>query len=183
MKHLLEETHMKLRIFLLIWLLLPAMAFAETRAEKIETLIEAQGLLEMWQQQMDMSRAECKRQADMIYKQITSELRPNEEFQERFKRAFHKFTDTIYNKWTAKDLVDAWTQHYGPKFTEEELDRLIAFYTSDIGQKEVRVTKAVTVDFTRQIQKESQPLLQNAIKEYVRDLTTVAEDCNCKVEL
>jgi len=63
-------------------------------------------------------------------------------------------------------------------FTEAELDKLIGFYTSDLGKKEVAVTKQATAQFTEHFQKALQPIYENAIKEYIQELKLVAATAN-----
>ena len=73
-----------------------------------------------------------------------------------------------------------WAKYYAPHFTESELDQLIAFYKSDIGQKDVRASKAAAVEFAKHFSKENEVFMTNAVNEYIADLQIVAKECNCK---
>ena len=147
---------------------------------KIEELMRAQGVLEMWQQQIKMGEVESKKQADKMLEQFMSQLSPSKEFTDRFNKASKKFIEKLQGNWTAKEIVAVWAKYYGPKFTEPELDQLIEFYTSDIGQKEVQAGKVAVVEFTRYFQKENEAIMKSAINDYISDLKLIAQECKCK---
>jgi hypothetical protein len=160
-------------------LCLPVAAVADTSG-KVKRLMEAQGLLEMWQQQIDMGRIEGKKQADAMLDQLLSKLSPSPEFKERFKVAADKFVAKLQGNWTAEEIVAVWAKYHAPKFTEAELDQLLAFYTSDIGQKEVKANKVTIVEFTRHFQAENQRITKEAVDTYIADLKIIASECNCE---
>jgi len=166
----------------ILWLLLiiPSIAYSGQREEKIEILMKAQGLLEMWQQQIDYGKTEGKKQAKMMIDQMLSQLNPNEEFKKRFEEAFMNFINKLQDNWTAQQIVDIWGKYYGPHFSDKELDELIAFYTSEIGQKDIKSTKSALMEFTVHFQKEGQSIMENATKEYIQELLLVAKECNCR---
>ncbi|MCG7968458.1 MAG: DUF2059 domain-containing protein [Candidatus Thiodiazotropha taylori] len=161
-------------------LLIPAATYADQRTEKIKTLMEAQGLLDMWQQQLDYGKVEGEKQARQMIDQMLSQLNPSEEFKERFEKAFINFISKLQDNWTAQEIVDVWAKYYGPHFSDEELDKLVSFYTSDIGKKDVMATKSTMTEFTAYFQKESKPIIDKATNEYIAELRLVAKECNCK---
>jgi hypothetical protein len=156
------------------------MTYADQRTEKIEALMRAQGLLEMWQQQIDYGRVEGEKQARQMIKQMLSQLNPNEEFKARLEKAFITFIGKLQDNWTAQEIVDVWAKYYGPHFSDEELDKLVSFYTSDIGKKDVMAAKSAMTEFTAYFQKENKPIIEKATKEYISELQLVAKECNCK---
>lgn len=168
------------KYFLCVLLLFPGMVYADQRTEKIEALMRAQGLLEMWKQQIDYGKVEGEKQARQMIDQVLSQLNPNEEFKARFEKAFMNFIGKLQDNWTAQEIVDVWTKYYGLHFSDEELDKLVLFYTSDIGKKDVMATKSAITEFSAYFQKESTPIMEKATNEYIAELRLVAKDCNCK---
>ena len=156
------------------------MASADQRTEKIETLMKAQGLLEMWQQQIDYGKIEGEKQAKQMIDQMLSQLNPNEEFEARFQKAFMNFIRKLQDNWTAQQIVDVWAKYYGPHFSDKELDELVSFYTSEIGKKDVIATKSAMTQFTTYFQKESKPIMEKATREYIDELKLVAKECKCQ---
>lgn len=170
---------MKFRVLLVLFLMFGNPTYADERTDKIRDLMEALGLLEMWSQQMEMGKEQSETMGQQLIDQMMSQLNPNEEFQERFTVAFNNFMSKVETPWSAQEIVDVWASYYGPAFTNEELDQLIAFYTSPLGKKDVRVTKDAMVSFTNHFQAAAQPIMEAATNEYVQDLQIIAKECNC----
>ncbi len=168
----------QLTVTIILLFITPLSASADTTG-KVATLMKAQGMLEMWQQQIEMGKVAGKQQADKMLEQFMSQLSPSKEFKKRFTDASDKFLAKLQGNWTAEDIVAVWAKYYGPKFSESELDQLISFYTSEIGQKDVRASKATLVEFSRHFQKENEVIMKKAIDEYIQDLQIVAKECNC----
>ena len=82
--------------------------------------------------------------------------------------------------WSAEEIVDVWASYYGPHFTDEELDQLIEFYSSELGRKDVSVTKQAMVQFSEHFQREGQPILEKATQEYIEEMKILAKECNCR---
>ncbi len=170
---------MKLSIVIFtVLMLVPGLAFADTRVEKIEALMKAQGVLEMWQQQIDQSKEDCKKMGAQMFAQLKNQLNPNEEFMSRLEVAFNRFLEKATNTpWTAQEITDTWAKYYGAKFTDGELDQLIAFYTSDIGQKEVTSSGEALAEFTNHFKEKNMVFIQKILKDYMDDLKMIVEDC------
>ncbi len=115
-----------------------------------------------------------------MLEQSMSLLSPSKEFTDRFNTAVKKFMSKLQGNWTAKEIVAVWAKYYAPKFTESELDQLIAFYTSDIGKKEIQASKIAVVEFTNHFQKENETIMENAINDYITDLKLIAKECKCR---
>lgn len=154
-------------------------AFADTKTQKIEELLRAQGLVDTWAQQIERGKEYNKQVAQQVMGQMTAKLAPNEEFKKRFDAASDKFIDSTVTPWTADDMVSVWAKFYGPGFTEAELDQLIAFYSSPLAQKEIQVSRAALEKFTLHFQQLNQPILEKATNQYMQDLQIIAAECNC----
>lgn len=150
------------------------------RNDKIHDLMVAQGALEMWEQQLDMAKAENAKMGKQISNQILSEFTPSEEFKERFNAAFNKFMAKLTTPWTAEEIVSKWAEYYGSKFTDEEIDLLIKHYKSDIGKKDVAASKMALVEFSKYFQDEGKILLDSATKDYIADLKIISKECKCR---
>jgi hypothetical protein len=155
-------------------------AYADEKKDKITTLIKAQGLLETWQQMIDSGRDETDKYARQMLDQFLMELSPNTEFKEKFNKVMDKFTSNARSRWTAQYLVDLWAQIYGPKFSEAELDEMIKYYSSSIGQKEKLAGREAIKEFSKILQEKSQSVLQKALAQYIEDIKIIVNECKCK---
>jgi hypothetical protein len=167
------------KVILCFLLLVPCFAYSDSKTDKIEELMKAQGLLEIWQQQLDIRKIESDKQVKQVTDTMLSSLNPNKEFQAKFQKISSEFNRKLTSQMTAKHIVEVWAKFYGTRFTDAELDQLLAFYTSNIAQKEVQETKKAMIEFTSYFSKENEALMKVALKEYMTELGVLGKSCNC----
>jgi len=158
----------------------PFLALADAKSEKLKSLMEAQGLLSMFEEQLAMGEEQSKVYGQQMLDQFMAQMNPNEEFQKRFSDAFNNFMSKISTPWGAEEIVAVWGDYYGKYFTEKELEELHNFYTSELGKKEVAASKSALTEFTVHFQKLGEPIFQNATQEYIQELKVVATECKCR---
>jgi len=166
-------------LVIVLSIILSTQVFADGKSEKIEGLMKALGLVETWTQQIEQGKIYNRKISSQMLDQIVSQLNPNEEFQQKFKKASDNFITKTESPWSPEKIVEVWAGYYGPEFTEEELDKLIAFYTSPLGQKDIRVTRGSMEKFSKYFQEAGQPILEKATAEYIQEMKLIAKECNC----
>lgn len=171
---------MRQKLIILLVALMPFSALADSKADKVKTLMDALGLTETWTTQIQAVKTQTEKMGQQTLDQVLAQLNPNEEFKKRLANAYANYTKKLVIPWSDQKIVDVWVGYYGPNFTEEELDKLIEFHTSDLGKKDIAAKKQAMVKFIEDYQKAWQPVLTKANKEYVEELKTVAAECNCK---
>lgn len=171
---------MKKVISIILLAVFPVCVMAGDKEDKIRKLMEAQGLLSMFESQLEMGKAQSEKAGRQMMDQLLSQINPNEEFQARFSAAFNNYMGKVTAPWGAEEIVSVWGQYYGQHFTESELDSLVEFYTSSIGQKEVKASKSALTEFNLHFQKLGEPIFKKAIQEYIQELKLVARECNCQ---
>ena len=159
--------------------LLSTSTLASDRGEKIRRLMDAQGLTKTFEQQLMSGREQGKQQANDMLAQLMNGLNPGEAFHNKFKAAANMFIEDLQPPWNAAEIVETWAQLYGPNFSEEELDQLIAFYTSPLAQKEVVASRSALVAFGASFQAKYKPIMERATSQYVHNLQTIVRECNC----
>ena len=169
-----------MKVLILGVVLVCSSAYAADREDKIKTLMEAQGLLITIEQQLDLARVQNKEQAERFMDQVMSQLDPSPEFQSRFEDAFNKFIKAVEMPWGTDEIVEVWAKYYGEKFTDEELDQLIEFYSSKLGQKDAVASREALVQFNNHFVEVGKPIADKAAQEYIKDLQTIAKECKCK---
>jgi len=169
-----------MRVLWLAVVLLCASTYAADREDKIKTLMEAQGLLITIEQQLVLARVQNQEQAKRMMGQVMSQLNPSPEFQRRFEGAFNKFIKAVETPWGADEIVEVWGKYYGEKFTDEELDQLVEFYSSKLGQKDAIANREALVQFNNHFVEAGKPIADKAVQKYIKDLQLIARECNCK---
>ncbi|WP_415753788.1 DUF2059 domain-containing protein [Pseudomonas leptonychotis] len=166
-------------LVIVLSIIFSAHAFADSKSEKIEGLMKALGLVDTWTQQIEQGKIYNRKISSQMLDQILSQLNPNKEFQQKFKEASDVFITKTESPWSPEKIVEVWASYYGPEFTEDELDELTAFYTSPLGQKDIRVTRGSMEKFAKYFQEAGQPILEKATAEYIQDMKIIAQKCNC----
>lgn len=166
-------------LVLALSIIFSAQAFADAKSEKIESLMKALGLVDTWTQQIEQGKTYNRKVSSQIMDQIISQLNPNKDFQQKFKAASENFITKTESPWSPEKIVEVWAGYYGPEFTEAELDQLIEFYTSPLGQKDISVTRSSMDKFSKYFQEAGQPIVEKATAEYIQEMKIIAKECNC----
>jgi hypothetical protein len=161
---------MKIILTFLIILFISTNSFGASREEKIVTLMKAQGLIEIFEEQIELREIQAEQHAKQTLEQVISQLKLDDSFMKPFEEAYNSFIKKIQSPWSAEDIVDVWAEFYGEGFTDKELDELISFYTSEVGKKEIRVSKEALIKYTEHFQELGQPIMKKAMDEYLIDL-------------
>jgi hypothetical protein len=151
-------------------------AGAADRAETIEALLEAQGVYDLWQRRLIIERAENEALAHRALEQILVRIDPDETFMQQAEFAVSEFIAKAQNLWTVDEIVDAWGRIYARDFTDDELVRLLDFYASELGQKEVEASRAASLELTRRFQAKAEPIRRQALEELILDLQKAARE-------
>jgi hypothetical protein len=167
-------------VLLLIVLLSSSLIIAGERDGKIRQLMEAQGLLQTFEQQLQLGRQQSQQQGRDMLNQFMTQLNPTPEFAERFEKAFNSFMSKVETPWTADEIVEVWAKHYGEHFSNTELDQLLAYYTSPLAQKEVIASRQALVGFSNHFIQEGKPIAEKALSEFIAEMKIIAKECNCK---
>lgn len=156
------------------------LASAADRTEKIRELMEAQGLVEAFDQQIKAGREYTRQMADQMIDKMLSTLNPPAEFQAQFRDATRDFINAAQTPWTAQDIVDVWGKYYGAKFSDGELDELLKYYRSPLGQKDAVASREAMVQYRAEFQERYKPVMQKATDDFIKRLQEIGTKCNCK---
>ena len=110
---------------------------------------------------------------------ILKRLDPPQEFQKRFKGAADKFIAEIESPFTADDVVEQFAKSYAPVFSDSELDQLLTYYKSPLGQKDVAATKKALPIVSAYFAERYQPIQRRAVQNYIVELERIVKECKC----
>jgi hypothetical protein len=167
-------------LFLTVLLMFAVPAGAADRTAKIQALMEAQGLLQMWDQQMELGKEESRKQAQQLIDQMLSSITPTPELEAHLRSALDEFMKALEPSWTAQDIVAVWADNYGVQFTDQELDGLLAYYTSPLGKKDVAAAQAALPTFMNHFMELSKPLMESATQTYIQRLQDATKGAKAK---
>jgi hypothetical protein len=146
------------RAVLIATLFLCAQAHADeaSKRAKIGKLIAAQGMEQMFQQQLDSSKTALVELGTKIMHSLGDANTPPSAAEKLVEPIFNRFVQDAGAMFTARELVDIWSSQYGKDLTEAEIDKILAYYSSPIGQKDVRAAQTAMVGFSATLNPESE---------------------------
>lgn len=152
----------------------------ESRDAKIYQLLEAQGIQATFDEQMKVREEHSKRSVQIMIDETVKRLKPNSTFKKKFNEAAEELFAALQPPWTANEVTTIWASIYGSKFSDEELDQLLAFYTSPVAQKETVAGRASLAEFSNYLQMQYEPYERRAIQQYASRMKALGEACRCK---
>ena len=171
---------MRTKVFCIFLLICTTSSFAVDRNAKVRELMETQGLLKMFQAQMEAGKVQTDRQAKQVMDQLLAGLNPTNEYRARFQGAFDALIAALSTPWTAEDIVSEWAKAYAKDFSDKELDQLLVYYKSALGKKEVAAVEKAMPVMNTYFAEQSRPVIERATRKYIDDLQLIAKDCNCR---
>jgi len=172
-----EDWNMIVFRFAVIALLLTASyAFADeaSKAAKLKELVKIQGLYEIIEQQ----KSYCQEQVKLIAPKMLQEAKTQFPGLKKttlaaLENAYQKFLNAAKPAWTTEEAVNAWSIYYGLNVTEDELDSILAFYRSPIGQKDTEAAKIAMQQWTIFFMEKNNVTIEKATQAYISELRAI----------
>ena len=162
------------------FLMLAMPASAADRTDKIKALMEAQGVLQIIDQQMELGKEESRKLSEQMMDQLLTSITPTPEIEARLRDASTEYLKAFDPPWTSQDIVNVWAEKYGSRFTDQELDGLLGYYTSPLGKKDVAAAQAATPEFMNYFMQEARPRIEAATQVYIERLQGIQRDATPK---
>ena len=157
-----------------------AAADESSKAEKVRRLVAAQGLEHTFAQELEASRVQAERAARDVLREIRRQLVVDQQVEARLEAAFIGFNQRLAAPLSVADIAEVWAGLYGSRFTEAEIDVLLEFYSSELGQKEVLASRQALEEFAVYFQQQGARILRPALDEYIEQLETIVRECDCR---
>ncbi len=148
-----------------------ATADEANRQVKIAKIIEAQGIHKMFQQQIDQQTASAKDIGANLYRKILTENGlSSEQADPKVEQIFTRYIERCVSMFSAKEFVEIWSRYYGKNLSEADLEKILAYYTSPVGKKDVAASQAAMAGFSQVITVEMQKRMESAVEQLMREL-------------
>ena len=149
----------------------------ESKAKKLDELMKLTGLYNVIEQQ----RQAIGQQAEAFRLQILQEFKTNvpevgQEVWEKFDAASAKFVAASKPSWTAEEAVKLYADLYGADITEDELDQILAYYKSPIGQKDIAASLAAVPKWTAFLTEKNQEVLQRNLQTFMGEIRQIVSE-------
>ena len=138
------------------------------RGVLVERIVKAQRLQEQFDQQLTQQREIMRGYATKMSEQAAAEgggaLTPQQ------KEVLNQFMDKASTLFSGKELADRWSSAYGKDLSVEELQQIVSYYESPIGQRDVSASKSTLTAWTTWMNTEGQARSSGLIEQLVQDL-------------
>jgi hypothetical protein len=155
-------------------------ALADARSDKLTALMDAEGVSQAFDSARTMVREQTRADAEQILRSVVPRLDATPETIQKLTDAVTALLDEVTSAgMTREDMVATWNEVYAAQFTDAELDQLLAFYRSPLGQKTVRISREAMPKVMEHAQSKLQPALKPATEHYFAKVRQIITDCNC----
>jgi len=169
-----------MRLLFVLLLLIAAGASASaadlTRSQRIQRLMEAQGLLQMLEGQLAQGREMAVKASEQMKAQVLSAIdQADDQAKAKFEAAMDRFLTRTQNSLTAEDMVAQWASLYGRNLTDQDLDHIFDYYSSPIGQKDARASQAALGPYMQWCVQVQQQKMSEAATAFFEEIKVIAK--------
>ena len=145
-----------------------ANAQIDKRLNIVQQIVAAQGLTEMFDQQLELQKQSLQTEVSQLFNKILSDAGarpPNQKEQEALDRLSVRSREIF----TGKEIVAVWASEYGKNLSDADLVGILNFYESKIGKSDVAASKSalnvLTVWMLDQYRAKSNALLETFMRD------------------
>jgi len=157
----------------------PAARQPDPKAARVAELIRVKHLREDFQERLVKGRADYEARANKLMTAEQARFSPRPDFERQFQAIHARFVSTIETPMAVDAYMQVVTQYYREHYTEADLDGLIRFYSSPLGQKELAVMHEADVGMELEFATQSQAIDAAALAEFTAEYHKLAEACQC----
>lgn len=156
------------------------LSHAASREENTKRLIAAQGIVDMFAQQKAQTSLAAKHQSEDMFQQITSGFNINDNLKEKLYKSSNQLVSDLQSSSTPEEMGKIWADLYTVKFTDSELEELVKYSESPLGQKERQVSQQALSEFTAHFIQLNKIRYEKATSAYITAVKQALAECNCK---
>jgi hypothetical protein len=147
----------------------------DSRRAKIAELFRLQGVAAMMEQTQAAGReAATQMVRSMTDRTFAQSSKISPEKRAAIEAASQQFLTEVENSFDQDDAVRAWGRFYSEELTDKELDAIVAYYRSPVGQKDVRASHAALSQFQKYMVERRTAAMNSAVANYTVALREIA---------
>ena len=153
-----------------------ARADDSSRAAKIAELMKLTGVAQIVAESNVAGRAAARKTVQSMTDSMLAqfpEIPPDK--RARIEGAAQQFLRDVDTGFDQDDAARAWGRFYSESLTESELDAILAYYRSPVGQKDVSASRAALPQFQHYMLEQRRAVLNAAVANYTAALRNIAD--------
>jgi hypothetical protein len=159
-----------------VLMLASTQSFADgpSKDAKLHELATLRGLKKNFEQQNEIARQQSRAFIDKIVSDLFAKYPqiPNQTGQ-KIRAIADTYMERATKPLDSEKAEASWCKYYGVNVTEAELDQILAYYRSSVGQKDVSAALNVEPTWSTELNTERHKITQVAIDQYIKDLTAL----------
>lgn len=140
----------------------------DARTALVQKIAAAQGLTEIFDQQLAQQREATKGYASKLFDQAVAA--GGGQANQKEKAALESFVSKASDMFSGKEVSAAWVAHYGKDLSLQDLQAILSYYESPVGRKDVAATKSAMPAFSSWMAEEAQSRATSLLKDFVAEL-------------
>lgn len=156
-----------------------AFADSKSKEDKIRTLATLGGMTTRLDEDVAQVLSSGRKTQEQMMAQVNSNLEVPGSFRPKFDQANRKFMDALQPQWTTFEIIDVFVRAYSPMVSEEDVDKAIAYLTSDAGKRNAAAQLEAANQIGTLVAARSGNRVPQAMQAYVAELRSLIQECNC----
>ncbi len=166
-------------LLLLLVTLLAQPCLADSKADKVATLVRIKHQREYFQDWLQHGRLEYEARARTYMAAEQAAFSAHPEYEQQYQALYTRFIKTTESALTTDAYIMVVSQYYSGHYSEAELDGLIHFYSSALGQKERAVQHDADQLMEQQFTGQSRAINEAAMNDFLADYNKLSVKCGC----
>lgn len=163
-------------LYLLLLGLTTNYADEKTKKSKLLELFKLQGLTELVEQQRTANLDQALVYGNNALAEFKKHVpESDEKALDEIQDALKAFVESVKPTWTTEEAMNTWAEYYGATITESELDQIIKYYKSPIGQKDIMATKLATPQWSAFFGEKNKKVWDKAFNQYIKSVREIMD--------
>ena len=143
----------------------------DTRVELIDRISAAQGLNDMFEQQIAQQQKSLQGYGAKLINDAATHSGGQTSDQD--KAVFERFVGRAARMFSAKELSAKWIENYGTNLSTDDLREILKYYESPVGKRDAAASKAAMVSFSEWMANEGQTRSTALVADMLKELQQI----------
>ena len=143
----------------------------DTRVELIERISAAQGVTDMFEQQIAQQQKSLQGYGAKLMNDAAAHNGGQPGDQD--KAVFERFVGRAAGMFSAKELSAKWIENYGTNLSTDDLGEILKYYESPVGKRDAAASQAAMAAFSEWMANEAQTRTTALVSELLKELQQI----------
>lgn len=143
----------------------------DTRVELIERISAAQGVTDMFEQQIAQQQKSLQGYGAKLINDAV--IQNGGQPSDQDKAVFERFVGRAARIFTAKELSAKWVENYGARLSTDDLREILKYYESPVGKRDAAASQAAMAAFSEWMANEAQTRTTALVSELLKELQQI----------